>query len=293
VERRLMANFPTSLDDGTSLPDPTATSKRNNPSHAGLHSSENAAIKAVEAKLGTGASAPTNNTFLRGTGIGSSAWGTLTSAQLAAGVTDETGSGALVFANTPTLVTPKADTINEATAANGVTIDGLNLKDGKLNTADSVVTASYTDGSIKPEHLLAGTGATWTWATWSPTWTNFTVGNATTSYRYLQVGKTVLFSVEVTFGNSTAMGSVPTFTLPVASANYYATGVTSLGAAAILDNGSAFLKGDVVWLSTTTAKLSALNAGSTYLATNDCSSTVPMTWTTLDRFSMLGSYEAA
>lgn len=40
------------------------------------------------------------------------------------------------------------DTILEGTPANGVTIDGLNIKDGKLNTNDSVVTSNITDGSV-------------------------------------------------------------------------------------------------------------------------------------------------
>lgn len=40
------------------------------------------------------------------------------------------------------------DTISEKTSANGVTIDGLNLKDGKLNTNDSVVTSNITDGAV-------------------------------------------------------------------------------------------------------------------------------------------------
>lgn len=43
-----------------------------------------------------------------------------------------TGTENIVRSNTPTLVTPKVDTINEATAGNGVTIDGLNIKDGLI-----------------------------------------------------------------------------------------------------------------------------------------------------------------
>lgn len=40
------------------------------------------------------------------------------------------------------------NTINENTPANGVTVDGLNIKDGKLNTNDSVVTANITDDAV-------------------------------------------------------------------------------------------------------------------------------------------------
>lgn len=50
------------------------------------------------------------------------------------------------------------DTINEATAANGVTIDGLSIKDSKLVTSNSVVTANITDDAVtdaKRPRLLA------------------------------------------------------------------------------------------------------------------------------------------
>ncbi len=43
---------------------------------------------------------------------------------------------------------PYCNTIAEKTAASGVTIDGLNIKDGKLNTANSVVTTNITDASV-------------------------------------------------------------------------------------------------------------------------------------------------
>ena len=33
----------------------------------------------------------------------------------------------------------KVDTVSEKTAANGITLDGLNIKDAKLTTANSVV----------------------------------------------------------------------------------------------------------------------------------------------------------
>jgi len=40
------------------------------------------------------------------------------------------------------------NTINENTTANGVTIDGLNIKDGKLTTANSVVTDNITNSAV-------------------------------------------------------------------------------------------------------------------------------------------------
>ena len=42
----------------------------------------------------------------------------------------------------------KVDTVAEKTSANGVTVDGLNIKDSKLVTANSVVTSNVTDFNI-------------------------------------------------------------------------------------------------------------------------------------------------
>lgn len=152
-----MSNFPTSKDDATSLPNPGGTDKQNSPDHAALHTAENGAIIAVETKLGTGASTPVANTFLFGTGVGASAWTQATSAQIAAAVSDETGTGSLVFANTPALITPKVDTINENTLSNGVTVAGVNMKSGALTTANSVPTGALQANSITTAKLATGT----------------------------------------------------------------------------------------------------------------------------------------
>ena len=42
----------------------------------------------------------------------------------------------------------KVDTVAEKTSANGVTVDGLNIKDSKLVTADSVVTSNITADAV-------------------------------------------------------------------------------------------------------------------------------------------------
>ena len=67
----MATNYPTSLDDATSLPEPSAGATI--PAAADTNRSQ--AIKAVQAKVGIGASTPTANTVLRGTGTGTSAYG--------------------------------------------------------------------------------------------------------------------------------------------------------------------------------------------------------------------------
>lgn len=78
---------------------------------------------------------------------------TPTSANLAAAVTDETGSGALVFATSPTLVTPTlgaatATTINKVTITQPATGSTLTLTDGKTLAVTNTLTLSGTDSTV-------------------------------------------------------------------------------------------------------------------------------------------------
>lgn len=149
-------NFPASLDTTSTLPNPSGTDKQNNPDHGALHTAENQAIIALEAKVGIGASTPAANTILFGTGTGTSAFQQLTSAQLASVLSDETGTGLAVFGTSPTLVTPKIDTIQENTPGNGTTIGGVNIKSGTLTTANSVPTAALQDSSVTSAKVATG-----------------------------------------------------------------------------------------------------------------------------------------
>ena len=90
--------------------------------------------------------------------------GTPSSANLASAVTDETGSGALVFANTPTLVTPVlgAATATSIVVGTGSTIDVTGLKVAGGVNAVGVVTGASFDGNVALSNLtgLGGNVAT-------------------------------------------------------------------------------------------------------------------------------------
>ena len=75
---------------------------------------------------------------------------TATSAQIAAAVTDETGSGSLVFAISPSLVTPtlgvaSATSINKVAITVPATGSTLTIADGKTLTASNTLTFTGTD----------------------------------------------------------------------------------------------------------------------------------------------------
>jgi hypothetical protein len=84
-----------------------------------------------------------------------------TSAELAGVISDETGSGALVFATSPTLVTPalgvaSATSVNKVTITAPATSATLTIANGKTLTASNTLTFTGTDASS----VAFGTGGT-------------------------------------------------------------------------------------------------------------------------------------
>lgn len=194
----------------------------------------------------------------------------------------------------PTLTTPLVDTINEFTLNNGVTVDSLNIKDGKLNTVDSVVTANYTDGSILPEHLVAASGTTWAWQTYTPTLTNLTLGNGTVTAKYAQIGKTVVVRINFILGTTSAVASNPAFSLPVTGATYAGSQAQLIvGQCRLLDAATLSYTGSVIRPSTTTIRPQVQNASLTYIFDQDVAATIPFTWGNLDEMHIYAIYEAA
>lgn len=144
----------------------------------------------------------TTNANLTGavTSVGNAAsLGSFTSAQLATALTDETGSGANVFANTPTLVTP----VLGAATATSINFGGTSL-------------ANYVEG------------------TWTPTDNSGAALSLTvTSATYTRIGRVIYVQANITYpttvsGASASLAGLPTG-LTVA-ANSGATAVVGTGA---------------------------------------------------------------
>lgn len=178
----MATNFPTSIDDGTTIPNPTGSNKLNSPDHASMHANTGDGLKAVETKLGTGTAVPAANRFLTGTGAGSSDWSKVAPSGTVVGTTDvqvltnKTLTSPVI--NTATIANPTitVDSIAEYTAANGVTIDGVNLKDGALNTNNSVVTNNITNNAVTYSKVALG----------------FSVQTVMTTYSGLATGTTII-----------------------------------------------------------------------------------------------------
>jgi hypothetical protein len=106
-----------------------------------------------------------------------------TSAQMAAAVTDETGSGSLVFATSPTLVTPALGTPASGNLGS-CTADGTNAV-GFKTIPQNVQTGSYTLVlADSGKHIYRGSGSAATWTIPANGSVAYPVGTALTFINY-------------------------------------------------------------------------------------------------------------
>jgi hypothetical protein len=131
---------------------------------------------------------------------------------------------------------------------------------------------------------------------WTPTFTNLTVGNGTLSGNYIQIGKFIYAWFSLTFGTTTSItGAVQVTGLPVAPAS------TAAAVNAIVQANYSDASGNKFWGSshannnnTSRIWLSPMTVSGSYIKSDaDLSSTVPFTWTSTDILSVGLAYEGA
>jgi hypothetical protein len=189
-----------------------------------------------------------------------------------------------------------------------VTTDDANaIQNSIVNAKGDLIGASANDTpailsvGANGETLVAdsstATGLDWKtateqypWTTWTPTYTNFTIGNATVTARYQQIGKLVNVYFSVIWGTTTTFSGYPQITLPITAAR---AGYTT-GNCYLQDTGTGAFTGSVLIEGTTFFQF-ALNgsAGAYTTAAFLAANTIPFTWTNTDQMIATFSYEAA
>lgn len=269
-------------------------------------------IKGVSTKVGTGASTPSAGKVLRGNGVGTSIWGavdlttditgTMPTANGGTGTTTLTfpsGTDTLVGRATTDILTNKTltnptvtiDTISEHTSSNGITIDNLNIKDGKLNTNDSVVTSNITDGSVTNAKLATGAGQPGgAWTSWTPDLSSANLSGGTITHaKYTQIGKTVIVRFKYTMGGAGVDGGV-TIPFPVDPATQDSN--SPCGTAVFRDVSGNFNNGSVL-IGAKGMSIYADSVSGARIVPVALSSTVPFTWATGDYLTIEATYEVA
>ena len=187
-----------------------------------------------------------------------------------------------------------ADTTNYAIAAKGNLLAGT--------AADTLAALTVgADGTVLTADAAEVTGMKWatpssggTYTAYTPTFTNFTLGNGTINFaRYVQIGKFVEVYGKVTLGTTSSMGTAPSMSLPVTGTSNMSGIGWVLGSLVIGDTGTGSYEGYIKTSSTTTVSLVVGNSSGTYTQASTILSTVPMTWANTDTFLWQFSYEAA
>ena len=186
--------------------------------------------------------------------------------------------------------------IEDTVAGNTKKITRNNFLKGSPLPANTVDAQSITDGIITNNKLSATSGEVGgAWKSWTPTWSNFTVGNATVVTKYTQIGKTIHIRGKITLGSTSSVTGGIALTAPVNYNSEYNVR-TVIGNIAIEDAGTASYFGYIRIADTVSTNLLQIgigNAGGTYLSYTAPSSTIPMTWATGDQLTFTATYEAA
>lgn len=162
------------------------------------------------------------------------------------------------------------------------------------NDASFADGTGISDGVIKPEHLVAGTGTTFVPQTWNPVFVNWAIGtggSAGTTAKYCVIGEYVFWYMTTTLGNSGfAVTPNANFTMPVeihseqGSSFPLGKGILNdVSVGAIYDAGA-------IQNSSTTALFTVYNASATHLTVSGINGTVPITFAAGDNFRLSGFY---
>ena len=126
------------------------------------------------------------------------------------------------------------------------------------------------------------------WQTWTPTYTNISVGNGTVVARYQQIGKLVNVEYRLTFGSTTTISAPARLTPPVSInlAQYFSFNGVALDAG---------VQAYVLYIDPANASLFEFLiplANGTYLTPTSVTATVPFTFGTGDALTFRATYEA-
>jgi hypothetical protein len=148
------------------------------------------------------------------------------------------------------------------------------------------IPSGYTSGQVVQAVPSNNVSA---FTAYTPTFTNFTLGNGTVDAQYIEIGKFVFVYGLVILGSTSSVTGQIQVSLPVTSA----TMTRQQQFATFTDTGTGNFTGNTSWGTTTLITLNALKTDSTYLSAVNTSSTVPFTWTNTDQFAFGLMYEAA
>jgi hypothetical protein len=157
------------------------------------------------------------------------------------------------------------------------------LAQGQFAFIEASNVTQYYNGSTWVNISTAG------YTAYTPTFTNFTLGNGTITARFAQVGLTVHCYGQVALGSTSSVGTNMTISMPT----NIATTAYMVGSVNFEDVPSGSFSGSAFRATATNILPLAQNATGTYVFDNGTSATIPFTWGTNDRIIWNVIYESA
>ena len=139
------------------------------------------------------------------------------------------------------------------------------------------IPSGYTSAQVVqavPSGIVGGGDA----VSFTPTFTNLTVGNGTVTAAYCEINDVVFVTGQVTFGSTTSISGAVVVNHPVGTLP--SAGVYQIGAR-FFDVGTANIAG-IIQINTTNASLFSTFISSNRVVAQSLSATSPFTWTTSD-----------
>jgi hypothetical protein len=138
--------------------------------------------------------------------------------------------------------------------------------------------------------LGTGAGTIGTWTTFTPVFTNFTLGNGTVDAVYCHINDLVFVEVRLTFGSTSSLTGGFTINNPVGTAN---GGPSWRGSARLKDNSPITYVAGFIQASGTQAYCYKQNVSGSNIVAFGLSGTYPWTWATGDTIDLEYWYRKA
>lgn len=128
------------------------------------------------------------------------------------------------------------------------------------------------------------------WLAYTPTFTNFTLGNGTVTARYKVNGKTVSLLLFVTLGTTSTMANDPIFTTPT---SIRGAGSGLVFPAALTGPGSQIFLGNAIGFTSNQLLLVTGAVSGSYISLATITASVPFVWASGHTIGVSATYEAA
>jgi hypothetical protein len=129
------------------------------------------------------------------------------------------------------------------------------------------------------------------WTAYTPTFQNLTVGNGTSAFYYVKIGKTVHVTGRFTLGTTSSFGTSVNVSMPVTMDSNY--GSLQLMGSSMYFGTSTTIVGTLNLIDSTYLRLFIVGSAVTYANLINSSATVPFTWASTNSFNIHVTYEAA